>query len=188
MPHKTNDSFGNFWRCTLSNGMYCLQVTELTARPRPRFDTDDDCAAPKLKASKPDILKPPTLTANRILTCAKFKPTAVAGNNNNIVTKGLKLPQCNVNLVKLATNHHGGVTKVKDASGKPGNESGGARKCAGVSSSAATGELRSKHGGISVMTDLGVTDKQRSGKWKHIILHQINLRNCYKCFIKVIVA
>lgn len=168
--------------------MYCLQVTELTARPRPRFDTDDDCAAPKLKASKPDILKPPTLTANRILTCAKFKPSAVAGNNNNVVTKGLRLPQCNVNLVKLATNHHGNVTKVKDASGKLGNESGGARKCSGASSSLVTGDLRSKHGGISVMTDLSVADKQRSGKCKSIILQQINLRHCYKCFIKIIMA
>ena len=167
--------------------MYCLQVTELTARPRPRFDTDDDCAAPKLKASKPDILKPPTLTANRILTCAKFKPSAIAGNNNNIVTKGLRLPQCNVNLVKLATNHHGNVTKVKDVSGKQGNELGGARKCAGASS-VVTGDLRSKHGGISVMTDLSVADKQRSGKCKSIVFHHINLRHCYKCFIKITVA
>ena len=164
MPHKTSDSVVIFFWCTLSYGIYCLQVTELTARPRPRFDTDDDCAAPKLKASKPDILKPPTLTANRILTCAKFKPSAVAGNNNNIVTKGLKLPQCNVNLVKLATNHHGSITKVKDTSGKVGNETGGVRKCAGASSSAVMGELRSKHGGISLMTELNVADKHRSGK------------------------
>jgi hypothetical protein len=52
----------------------------------------------------------------------------------------------------------------------------------------ATGELRSKHGGISAMTDLSVADKQRSGKWKHGVLHQINIRNRYKCFIKVTVA
>jgi len=169
--------------------MYFPQVTELTARPRPRFDTDDDCAAPKLKASKPDILKPPTLTANRILTCAKFKPSAVAGNNNNIVTKGLRLPQCNVNLVKLATNHHGNVSKVKDASGKLGNESGGARKCSGASSSLVmTGDLRSKHGGISVMTDLSVADKQRSGKCESIFMQRINLRHCYECFIKITMA
>lgn len=139
--------------------MFCLQVTELTARPRSRFDTDDDCAAPKLKASKLDILKPPTLTANRILTCAKFKPSAVAGNNNNIVTKGLKLPQCNVNLVKLATNHQGNVTKVK-----PGNESGGTCKSTGASPSVPTGEGRNKHGSITSVTELTVADKQRSGK------------------------
>jgi len=143
--------------------MYSLQVTELTTHQRPRFDTDDDCAAPKLKASKPDILKPPTLTANRILTCAKFKPSPVAGNNNNIVTKGLTLPQCNVNLVKLATNHHGNVTKVKDASGKMGSELGSTRK--GVaSSSAMTAEVRSKHGSITMVSELSVADKQRSGK------------------------
>lgn len=144
--------------------VYCLQVTELTARPRSRFDTDDDCAAPKLKASKLDILKPPTLTANRILTCAKFKPSAVAGNNNNIVTKGLKLPQCNVNLVKLATNHQGNVTKVKDACGKPGNESGGTCKGIGASLSVPTGEARSKHKIITAVTELSVVDKKRSGK------------------------
>ncbi|XP_033607373.1 protein winged eye isoform X3 [Cryptotermes secundus] len=140
------------------------KVTELTARPRSRFDTDDDCAAPKLKASKLDILKPPTLTANRILTCAKFKPSAVAGNNNNIVTKGLKLPQCNVNLVKLATNHQGNVTKVKDACGKPGNESSGTCKSTGASLSVPTGEGRSKHGSITSVTELTVVDKQRSGE------------------------
>jgi hypothetical protein len=144
--------------------VYCFQVTELTARPRSRFDTDDDCAAPKLKASKLDILKPPTLTANRILTCAKFKPSPVAGNNNNIVTKGLKLPQCNVNLVKLTTNHQGNVTKVKDTCGKPENESGGMCKASGASSSVALGEVRSKHGSIAAVTELSVVDKQRSGK------------------------
>lgn len=144
--------------------VYCLQVTELTARPCSRFDTDDDCAAPKLKASKLDILKPPTLTANRILTCAKFKPSPVAGNNNNIVTKGLRLPQCNVNLVKLATNHQGNVTKVKDACGKPGNESGGTCKGAGTSSCVTTGEVRSKLGSIAAVTEPTVVDKQRSGK------------------------
>jgi hypothetical protein len=140
----------------------CLQVTELTARPCPRFDTDDDCAAPKLKASKPDILKPPTLTANRILTCAKFKPSTVTCNNSNVVTKGLKLPQCNVNLVKLATNHHGNVAKVKNASGKLGNESGGTWKNAGASALVTTCDV--KHGSIAAVSELGVVDKQRSGE------------------------
>jgi hypothetical protein len=144
--------------------VYCFQVTELTAHPRSRFDTDDDCAAPKLKASKLDILKPPTLTANRILTCAKFKPSPVAGNNNNIVTKGLNLPQCNVNLVKLATNHQGSVTKVKESCGRSGNESGGSCKGSASPPSMATGEVRSKHGSIAALTELSVADKQRSGK------------------------
>lgn len=38
-------------------------------KPRGRFESED-CAAPKLKATKLDILKPPTLTANR----PKLKP------------------------------------------------------------------------------------------------------------------
>lgn len=139
----------------------CLQVTELTARQCPRFDTDDDIAAPKLKASKPDILKPPTLTASRILTCAKFKPSPVTCNNSNVVTKGLKLPQCNVNLVKLTTSH-GDVTKMKNASGKPGNESGGAWKNVGASASVTPCDI--KHGSITAVSELGVVDKQRSGK------------------------
>nr|CAD7576346.1 unnamed protein product [Timema californicum] len=85
------------------------KVTELT-RPRSRFDSDD-CAAPKLKASKLDILKPPTLTANKILSSAKFKPASSnALASCNVASRGLKLPECNVNLVKLAS----GQSKVKE--------------------------------------------------------------------------
>nr|CAD7444495.1 unnamed protein product [Timema bartmani] len=85
------------------------KVTELT-RPRSRLDSDD-CAAPKLKASKLDILKPPTLTANKILSSAKFKPASSnALTSCNVASRGLKLPQCNVNLVKLAS----GQSKVKE--------------------------------------------------------------------------
>nr|CAD7409620.1 unnamed protein product [Timema cristinae] len=85
------------------------KVTELT-RPRSRFDSDD-CAAPKLKASKLDILKPPTLTANKILSSAKFKPASSnALTSCSVASRGLKLPECNVNLVKLAS----GQSKVKE--------------------------------------------------------------------------
>ncbi|GLH05862.1 Protein winged eye [Gryllus bimaculatus] len=108
-------------------------------RPRSRFDSED-CAAPKLKASKLDILKPPTLTANKIASYSKLKPAVLSGN---ITTKGLKLPQCNVNLVKL-TSHNGNL-KMKDSGMKTLSESSSLKKS---SCSSLLEEARSKLGSV----------------------------------------
>jgi hypothetical protein len=60
---------------------------------------DDENNTPKLKPTKDIILKPPTLTTNKILTSAKFKPNSATVNPSN----KFKLPICNVNIVKLKT-------------------------------------------------------------------------------------
>ena len=66
--------------------------------------------------------------------------------------------------MKLATNHHGNITKLKDASTKLENDSGISRK---GSSASPTGDVKSKHGSIAV-PELNILEKQRSGKRKII--------------------
>ncbi|XP_046399706.1 mucin-12 [Ischnura elegans] len=73
--------------------------------------------APRLRLASKDILKPPTLTANKIINCARFKPEETGeALSAESTAKAFKLPQCNVNLVKLKASTISGKVKASELS------------------------------------------------------------------------